>query len=490
MKTITVAFIILIGFSLSSCGPDFKAFENKVVDYSKSNGTISEEEFSIIKTEIESSDERGEFKRFYKNNEVNDSILKNYLKNKGFNIFQNKEHNNNVIFINLYIENSGSMNGYISGNTEFKNAIRDLLVMMKFHYGEKKINLHFINSAIHPTSIEGDLVSFSSSLNAKTFKVGNTASSNLNTVFKMILDRTSNNTISVLLSDCIYSIKGSNTEDLLSDQKSLTKDAFQSKFKNGEKLNTTIVKLQSTFNGLYYNKFDKPTLLKKQLRPYYITIIGTDTAMQDFNSKIELTKNKVDGFEQKYILTSKDFTKGNYYSVINTKSDVGRFKASRTSTNRNSIQAIEDVEISGREKNNFTFAIAIDLRKIPAEENFLTDPNSYQVLDGDYKIIAINKMDKKTVKANSLIAIQKANAHPTHYIVVQATSKVQDDFTFSLKKEIPDWVNQTSTTDDTNMDNNKDKTFGLKYLVAGITEAYETVSKSKDYFQITIKIKN
>ncbi|KAA6325629.1 hypothetical protein EZS27_025175 [termite gut metagenome] len=192
--------------------------------------------------------------------------------------------------INVYIENSGSMDGYVNGNTEFKDAIRDLLVELKYHYDEGKIKIHFINSDIHPTAIKTDLADFARNINAE-WKVGNRASSNLNNVFKQILGKTGKNTISILFSDCIYSIKGGKTIDLLSDEKSLTKDAFLSKSKTGGiGLSTTIVKMKSRFTGTYYDKNNAKTYLTNEDRPYYISVIGDKNAILDFNSKIRVEK--------------------------------------------------------------------------------------------------------------------------------------------------------------------------------------------------------
>src|SRR5690606_1551193 len=41
--------------------------------------------------------------------------------------------------IHLYIENSGSMNGYVNGNTAFKNMLGDLLVNLKYEFGAHNI---------------------------------------------------------------------------------------------------------------------------------------------------------------------------------------------------------------------------------------------------------------------------------------------------------------------------------------------------------------
>ena len=63
------------------------------------------------------------------------------------------------------------MNGYVNGNTQFKGAIRDLLVMLKYYYDEKNINIHFINSDIYPTQIHGDIVTFSKTLKNEELSV-------------------------------------------------------------------------------------------------------------------------------------------------------------------------------------------------------------------------------------------------------------------------------------------------------------------------------
>jgi len=52
--------------------------------------------------------------------------------------------------INIYIENSGSMNGYINGYTDFKGAIRDLLVLLKYHYDSQNIKIFLLTQLFIP----------------------------------------------------------------------------------------------------------------------------------------------------------------------------------------------------------------------------------------------------------------------------------------------------------------------------------------------------
>lgn len=239
--------------------------------------------------------------------------------------------------VNVYIENSGSMDGYVKGKTEFKGAIRDLLVLLKYHYNEDSINLFFINNRINgpqpkvqkqkqdsgEVTAKIDLTTFARDIELK-WRNGQEKSAwqstNLNQIFKMILDKSDSNIISILFSDCIYSIHGSaNAIGLLLDEKkSLTKDAFLSKWKNDKvPLATTIVKMKSKFDGKYYpftgnnNGYN----IDKGERPYYICVIANQEILNDFNKNIELKADKVEGFENKYTLLSEK-SQDLYYSVL------------------------------------------------------------------------------------------------------------------------------------------------------------------------------
>jgi len=390
--------------------------------------------------------------------------------------------------INLYIENSGSMNGYVTGNTGFKNMLGDLLVNLKYEFGAQNIQLFFINDAIHPITLDRDITQFASTLNPARMRVGNTASSDLNLIFNKVLEKTEPVTLSILVSDLIYSIQGSNTEELLNYQKSQTKDAFLSKAKQGDELQTSLVQLTSNFNGIYWDKNNSKTILDNKTRPYYITVTGDADRVADFTNKIDLLKLK--GYANRYTLTTDDFSENNYYSVLTSTYNQGRFKPIRSLSSSEYVRGIEDVEIDASRTGdeNFTFALAIDLSRIPVEDAYKTDLKNYEVLAGNYTIDSVFAIKKKNIQPSDWIRIQSAEA--THILWIKAKGKAFSDFSFALKKQIPAWVYKTDTEDDTDINKAMDKTFGFKYLVEGVSEAYEIVSDHKDYyFDIKIPVR-
>lgn len=486
-----LCFIItLCAFLLVSCKTDFDNFEEKAQEYSKSDSKIISTELDDLQEEVKNFKD-GNFRKFFTSGEFDKSKLVEYLKNKGYTI---EEENEQLISekghkVNVYIENSGSMNGYVSGATEFKEAIRDLLVVLKYRYDEENIKINFINSAIYPTAIHTDLAGFSKNLNTKTFKVGDTNSSDINNIFKQILSKTSENTISILLSDCIYSIQGSKTEELLSDQKSLTKDAFLSKFKTKERVITSLIKLNSSFNGIYFDKDNRKTVLNGEHRPYYMAIMGSDNATNYFNSKIELNREKVSGYQESYTFVFENYSQVMYYSIINTEYDSGRYKSDRDFSDSNSVRGIKDVEIADRNSTNLIVSVAVDLSDIPLDSSYILNKNNYTIKNSNYKIKGIFPFVEKDIKPNSLRMLTNAKAKPTHYIVFESLTPSVSDLTFILKKQIPSWVDETNTNDDSKIKDNLNKTFGIKYLFEGIHEAYGLESGNSNYLELTIKIK-
>ena len=397
--------------------------------------------------------------------------------------------------VNVYIENSGSMDGYVKGNTEFKGAIRDLLVLLKHYYGPENIKIYFINTKIRETNTKDDVATFAGNINAQwSIKGDDHSSSNLNNVFKMILDKTGKETISILFSDCIYSIKGKNADGLLSDEKSLTKDAFLSRWRQDSlKLATTIVKMKSKFYGTYYDKDNAKTILKGEERPYYICVIGNNDIMIDFNAKIPLEKGKIEGFDNKYIIST-GTSDGIYYSVLLSTANVGRFKDNRKESTKTYIHGIKDVNMKsvsrgGNVNNKLTFAVAVDLKNVAAEDDYLTNPQNYTLSDNNFQVKEIIPVDKKNINPKDWVRISEAQ--PTHLIILEATGTATSDIKVSLKKQMPQWIEQTNIIDDKNIRANLDKTFGIKYLIEGIAEAYQIIyPEDKNFFQFEIKIDN
>lgn len=139
--------------------------------------------------------------------------------------------------------------------------------------------------------------------------------------------------------------------------------------------------------------------------------------------------------------------------------------------------------------NCLQFAVAVDYSSIQAENDYLTNPDNYTVTTDNFIVKEILPIASVTVNANDKNRI--ANAKPTHIIVLEAKTKLVSDVSFVLNKQMPQWIADSSTEDDTSQDKTTGKTFGLNYWVTGISEAYQTIyPNNKYFFECTISINN
>ncbi len=384
--------------------------------------------------------------------------------------------------VKFFIENSGSMDGYIRNTTEFEAALSDLLVQLKYHYDNKNLRVNFINTKIYPSQMD-EVQNFVAALEPEKvpYKVGDRTMSKLNEILKMILDSTNQNNISILVSDCIYSLdKKNDTEGALEFEKSLTKGAFLEKSKQFG-FATIVLKMKSKFTGKYWNKDNDFVYLDGASRPYYIWIIGSNEHINEFSKKIKTQSLK--GFEYSYFLSNFTKEKQPYYTVLKETNKLGKFK--QADRNEKDVKSINDVEFDG---GTLQFAIAIDLGNIPVDSSYLTNPKNYVVPDG-FTVKYIEKIDRNKLSQRDMVTVEKTTA--THFVTVSTTSKfTTQDLKLALSNKIPTWVEQSNSVDDRNVKGELDKTFGLSYLVQGVSEAYATQNPEQtSYFKIIITIK-
>ena len=122
---------------------------------------------------------------------------------------QNVSFSGEVIF---FVENSGSMYGYVNKANEFKNSLVSLAYLPEFDKATK--HFYFINgtsvpgknSKIHIKYIGNNPEVFKNELNPKSFNIGEVKYSDLNKMFEIALDSANRDQISVLVSDCIYDV--------------------------------------------------------------------------------------------------------------------------------------------------------------------------------------------------------------------------------------------------------------------------------------------
>lgn len=344
--------------------------------------------------------------------------------------------------LNVYVENSGSMDGYMCSGSQLKDAVFDYVSELKKN--SSITSLYYVNSQIIPC--EQSLEDYIQNLTPASFAQagGNRANTDLRQILSMILQKQRKNTLTVFVSDCILDISGDALNFFGNCQISVRNSFIQALKKNPD-LGVQIVKLQSKFEGYWYCGGNKE-LLSQVKRPYYIWVIGNKHLLAKVNKEAPFAQiiGGIDnqcGFSQPETVPF-DVDKQTY--VVN-------------------------------HANKINVEIMADLSRTLQPESVLTNANNYSVSHpSQVKVASVQRITAVGSKYTHLLNLELENPQSLN----------QETLTLNFPG-IASWV--VSSNDDTgqNVKQNLNKTTGLLYLVKGVSEAYRA---TEPFGEITFKI--
>lgn len=389
--------------------------------------------------------------------------------------------------LNFYLENSGSMFPYTNGSTDFKLAVVNLLRNIELRNLDT-INLFAVNTEIYPLNqnIDNFIKSFN---NSGIPRIGNTNDSDLNKIFENVLGNHSDDAISILITDAIYSVKGTKEQILhnLETEVFKTRNEFIKTLRN-KNLGTLCLKLSSNYKGSYYPAVGGSIAIDQE-RPYYIWIFGNNNLLKDFYTKTKVFD--LPGYTDNFFSLKNEEAKIDYSIIEYGEFKIGDFNKE----NRNyPIHSINRSKRSTRPdtRNQFGFAVAIDFSNVPLPDQNLLDKNNFKISSDEYFIYDIKKIhpntEERTLKSIADIE-DKAGANFTHIILLKTETKHIQSFDIELHNKIPNWVELTGSDDDTNIKGDIFSTFGFNRLSKGITDAYNEINKSTKILSITLNVK-
>ncbi len=370
----------------------------------------------------------------------------------------------------VFIENSASMDGYVQGNSDFKNATYNFLadILMKTNQITDSMNLNYINSKIIP--FDEPLDDFIEKLSPSTFQKrgGARGTTDLYDVIKRSIDSVKTGRVVVFISDCVFS-PGSkrNALDYLASQKTGIKRLFSDLIYEHKDLTTIVIKLNSGFNGDYYDYNNKVIKLAGQKRPYYIWVVGKYPEIEALQKRVKLEKinGGIEDFYAQYPLSISSQPK---HKIVKMGA-VGRFEIDRENTN-----TITNAEVSDRGGNTgFGFNMVADFSKSGVSENYLTDISNYQLSSDKYKLVVSSITDAER-------AIDRGLEKFTHKLTFSTLELKPMTINVELKRKIPSWVEKSNSQDDRSQTAEElTKTFGIKYLIEGVADAYQSAANSE-----------
>jgi len=378
--------------------------------------------------------------------------------------------NSNVVLptYNIYVENSGSMDGYVNGVTEFEQSVYSYLSDIKISGLTDTLNLYYINSKIIPQ--KSVLSDFIEKLNPSTFasKGGDRKTSDISNVIKNILSKTNDNILSVLVSDCVFSPgRGKDGEQYLVNQQIGIKENF-AEYVKGKDVAVMIYQLSSKFKGLYYNRLDQKIKIDEN-RPFYIWIIGNKRNISQLREKVKQESFKGSGVKNTYTIVKSNSEVD--YGVLQAPK-FGTFERDKSNAKKHIFNIKK--ETNGKNAGKFMFSVGIDLSKILLNNEYILDKSNFKINDNDYSI--------EIIKYNGPL-------NYTHILKLTTNIIKSSNLIIELKNKLPKWV--SNMNDDIGLDIHSNgamnKTFGIKYLIGGVYDAF--INNGNDnYTKIEIKI--
>lgn len=476
-----LALLLFVG-----CKSEFDEFKQKVLEDAKSDQQIDKKEYEALAELAASSNDRA-FKTFKDadgkiDHEKLTAYLRKFLDSKKLSAVEISQGDAapaqiGAFNVNVFLENSASMDGYVKGVTNFETAIYNLLGDIRISGICDSLNLHYINKSIpyqKKNALSPEIQDFIEKLEPATFQLrgGDRSVSDLKSILNTVLKTVDNKNAAILISDFVFSPGNkADAKDYLNNQSVGIKIDFAEKL-HAFDLATVVVHLESNFDGVYYDKTDKPIQLTTK-RPYYIWIIGSTAQVEAILQK-KIVDNIKGGYVHKLVLQGIKEAQTPAFKIM-YKPQTGHFDAK-------SLPQGIITNASATSEGVFGFDVAVDFSKGLQDERYFLDPANYVLSNKHYRLRADLIQDKNNPALKGF----------THLLHISTDQLTDDNLEVSVIGKSPSWVDTLSSQDDAGIatDNaEKQRTFGFKYLVDGVCEAFYPPNAPNTISKINIQIK-
>lgn len=346
-----------------------------------------------------------------------------------------QESSSKKITLSLYIENSGSMDGYVGAGSSFKDDLHRYISSLSRTADSTSLN--YINSSIiHINKTNSD---FFQSLSAASFKAagGNRGNSELVQMIQSILANTNKDCVSVFVSDCILDPTVGKANDYFRLRQEDLTDLLVKHIKKNPDFAIRVLELESSFDGMLYPSGQKPMQFKGQ-RPYYIWFMGNKTNLAKLFKEVR-----------------DDYMNG---AIKNTVAY------------SNCPQVPFTIEYKGQKPKNGTITIPKGKKEFELSADL-----SNTLLSDDYLMNKDNYKKNPLLKINDIKEIKNSGSSYTHSFVIEVHANADKAQNITLTQHfLPDWANKLN---DDKGDDTK-KTCGIKYIITAIKEAFDNTKET------------
>ncbi len=371
--------------------------------------------------------------------------------------------------LNLYMETSASMSGFLVGDTEFKATVSRLVAALERSDTRKFVQETFYQ--IIPEGTRTDTIK-----NADRFQdiltnpaLARGRSSEIIDILRMIHQQHEPGTVDIFVSDFILSDFKMADKDIIQSRVAMLFNQFASSGKA-----VAIHAFTSQFNG---------NTIKQQNRPYYIWLMGDSQAIEALQQQFR--QNNITPAQEMYF----GFWYGQTpnYQLLNSTNKKGEGTFLPADNNKS-------LNISRMYKGKpIQMAMGLNLNAYPAR---ITDPSYLRKhlvwkngpnVEGE--IISIEP--RQGIRLQGRDSQRADEQELTHFVTfeLQAVNNNQSHFELVLQKAEPgQWYEDWTTMESNKPQQTENKTFAFSYLVNGLRSAYRTI-ENEPYFTVRVPVK-
>ena len=366
--------------------------------------------------------------------------------------------------INIFIETSGSMAGYMPASkpaTEFQLVITDILSKINSKFSGE-VSIYFMAEQNKPC-IKIDFEKAKNDvLNGAFIWSGSTY---IPSMIDSVSDYLKTNSVNILVSDFIYSPekgKSKITEIASSDLYSLV---------------TPFTKYSSSFICLF-SEYRSSICADKnptEKSPYYLFLQGKAENIRVIESVIYESISKSNS-AYKEINFGLNY-KMPYYSVLPYTETTSNYIANSCASFQYAFVSIQDINLDSY-GSKIEFWLGLDLNDFPEyskTKDYLKQNLEISLNNGEFEILTIEKLPYSNVASDDKPIAQRC----THIVKLKISnlSECVSVLSLSLKCSLPDW---RKSLNENVSENNREKTFGLEKIISGFEQAY--CQKQGEYF--------
>ena len=383
---------------------------------------------------------------------------------------------NNHPVVNVYLETSGSMNGYVdNGKTQFQQVVFDFLSNIRNSGLPSELN--YITDRVTPKG--NDVNQFINSLTSKglLMAAGSRGTTDIAALITEILKNTDGSNMSIFISDCIFS-PGSvaNPEAYLENQKIAIRNAVNDYIASNHFVSCSVYQVYSQFKGRYFDYKNHPTNIDMQ-RPFYIWVFGSPAHIATIKTKVPDANFMGAPVVNTWTIMSGDF------SMFEGLDSYGLLQPSPTNGDYR-WKSKKEVSNIKKTQDGFLFSFGVDMRLpvILYGKEYATDGRNYRHI--------INKETNEEFYGTFREDLVKASPYTYDITVISEKPIGKGDFTIVFDGMVPDWVAESTDTDDSVLTAaNSLKTYGFSYMCEGIYAGFHANNTSNITAQYDFVIK-